>query len=83
MTHEQLQNYKSTNSNEVIMPDGKTRTVRMTPDLWKDVDFLQVMEGITTQEIAEFALEEMELQKETFERAFRGVVAHLANRWTN
>ena len=63
------------------MPDGTTREVRMTPDLWDDVEFLQVMEGIKTQEIAEFALEEMKLQSETFDRAFRGVVAHLANRW--
>ena len=53
----------------------------MTPNLWEDVEFLQVMEGITTLEIAEFALEEMELQSETFDRAFRGVVAHLSNRW--
>ena len=81
MTHEKLQQFKTNNSRPIEMPDGTTREVRMTPDLWDDVEFLQVMEGIKTQEIAEFALEEMKLQSETFDRAFRGVVAHLANRW--
>jgi len=32
-------------------------------------------------EIAKFALEEMTLQDVSFERAFRGVVAQLANLW--
>ena len=81
MTHEKLQQFKTNNSRPIEMPDGTSRSVRMTPNLWDDVEFLQVMEGITTQEIAEFALEEMKLQSETFDRAFRGVVAHLANRW--
>lgn len=82
MTHEQLQKFKSTNSRQIEMPDGAIRSVRMTPELWEEVEFLQVMEGISSKEIAGFALEEMTLQSETFDRAFRGVVAHLANRWT-
>lgn len=82
MTHEKLQQFKTSNSRPIEMPDGTVRTVRMTPALWEDVEFLLVMEGITTICMAEFALEEMELQNATFDRAFRGVVAHLSNRWT-
>ena len=57
----------------------------MTPDHWAEVDFLRSLEGITTEELADFALEEMDLQQDdlTFDEAFRMVVVHLANRWSN
>lgn len=73
---------KKENVRPVAMPDGSTRKIRMTPDLWADLEFLRVVEGISQEEIATFAMEEASLQDATFERAFRGVVAHLANRWT-
>lgn len=82
MTHEKLQQFKTNNSRPIEMPDGTVRIVRMTPALWEDVEFLWVMEEITTTCMAQFALEEQELHGVTFDRAFRGVVAHLSNRWT-
>lgn len=82
MTKEQLNQFKADNTRQVPLPDGTTRWVRATPDIWADVEFLEVVEEISQRELAAFALEETELQDVTFDRAFRGVVAHLANRWT-
>lgn len=81
MTQEQLQAFRDETTREVLMPDGTQRAVRMTPNLWEDLEFLRVVEDIQEPEIAVFALEEMELQDVTFDRAFRGVVAYFANRW--
>lgn len=83
MTNEKLKDFKSNNTRSVPMPDGSTREVRMTPELWDDLKFLRVVEGISPEEIAGHALEEVELNNVSFDRAFRGVVAHLANRWTH
>lgn len=82
VTNKEFEEYKTENTRPVPMPDGSTKDVRMTPDLWADLEFLKVVEHITTEELVQFALEEVELQSVTFDRAFRGVVAHLANRWT-
>ena len=77
-----LDQYRNDNTREIELPDGSKQSVRMTPLLWDNLRFLQLIEGITTTEIAAFAEEEMSLQDVTFDRAFRGVVAHFANRWT-
>lgn len=82
MTHQQLNNFREDNTREIDMPDGSKRAVRMTPELWNSLEFIQQFEGLTTAQIATFALEEMTLQDATFDRAFRGIVAHFANRWT-
>lgn len=79
---EQLNEYREETTREIDMPDGTKRAVQMTTNLWADLDFLRVVENLLEPEIATFALEEMELQDATFNRAFRGVVAHFANRWT-
>ena len=82
MTHEQLNQFRDENTRDIDMPDGSKRAVRMTPDLWQSLEFIQLFEGLTTAEVATFAQEEMTLQDVTFDRAFRGIVAHFANRWT-
>ena len=82
MTQEELNQYRDENTREVDMPDGSKRAVRMTGPLWNSLEFIEVFENITEAEVSAFALEEMELQNVTFNRAFRGIVAHFANRWT-
>jgi len=67
---------------EVDMPDGSRRLVHMDSPFWDEVHFLRVVEGITTAEIASFALEEVSLQNITFNEAFQCIVAHFGNRWT-
>lgn len=82
VAEETLTNYRDENTREIIMPDGARRAVRMTPDLWNSLEFLEAWEFMSQTEIAEFALEEMTLQDVSFDRAFRGVVAHVANLWS-
>lgn len=82
MTHKQLNQFRDDNTREIDMPDGSKKAVRMTPELWSSLEFIQLLEGLTTAQIATFAEEEMMLQAVTFDRAFRGIVAHFANRWT-
>lgn len=82
VTQEMLEAYREESTRIITMPDGSERSVRMTPDLWAGLRFLKVVEGISSTELAGYALEEMQLQSETFDRAFRGVVAYLMNRWT-
>ncbi|QDU80735.1 hypothetical protein Pla110_24680 [Polystyrenella longa] len=82
MPQNTLNQYRDDNTREIDLADGSKRSVRMTPLLWEKLEFLQIVEGVTTAELATYALEEMTLQDVTFDRAFRGVVAHLANRWT-
>lgn len=69
----------------ITMPDGTIQKVRLTPDLWEDVDFLRSIEGITAEELVPFAMEEMQLQPGgiTFDYAYRIVVVHLIRRWHN
>ena len=64
------------------MPDGSSKTVRMTPDHWCIFDALKVLEGFDETEIAAFAIEESTLQNIDFAEAYRCCVAYLANRWT-
>ncbi len=82
MTQQNLTEYRDENTREVELPDGSKRLVRMTPLLWDNMEFLQSLEGITQTEVAGYALEEVDLQKISFDNAFRAVVAHFANRWT-
>ena len=82
MNQDHLTQYRDDNTREVELPDGSKRAVRMTPLLWDNMEFLLLVEGITTTEVATYALEEMSLQNITFENAFRAVVTHFANRWT-
>ncbi len=82
MTIEKLNQFRDVNTRQVEMPDGTKRLVRMTPTLWDDLEFIRLLENIQEPEVATFALEEMELQEVSFDRAFRGVVAHFANRWS-
>lgn len=82
VTHEKLQKFAEANTRAIKLPDGSSKAVRMSPDHWEEVEFLKIVEAISTQDMAKFALEEMELQDVTFDEAFRMIVAHLANRWT-
>ena len=81
MTQETVEQYRDENTREIHMPDGSTREIRMTPGLWEELEFLRLVEDIQEPEIAGYALEEVSLQNVEFDRAFRGVVAHFANRW--
>jgi hypothetical protein len=82
VSQEELKAYRAENMREIDMPDGTKRFVRMTPLLWDGLEFLKMVEGIGTPELAAYALEEMALQNVSFDRAFRGVIAYLVNRWT-
>lgn len=82
VTENELDEYKAAGTRTIIMPDNSERVVRMTPDHWEVLDALKIIEGITETQLAAFALEEVELQALTFDQAFRGCVAHLANRWS-
>jgi len=82
VNQEHLNQYRDDNTREVELPDGTQQEVRMTPLLWDNMEFLLLVEGITTIEVATYALEEMSLQDITFDNAFRAVVTHFANRWT-
>lgn len=78
-----LELYRQHNTREIDVGGGQKRTIRMTPLLWENLKFLEVVEGMKTSDLAIFASEEMQLQPGAcFEKCFRGVVAHLANRWT-
>jgi hypothetical protein len=82
--NQRLESYRDQNTRPVDLGNGQSCLVRMTPDLWEDLEFLQVVEGVTTAELAKFAFEEQALSPhESFDRCFRAVVAHLANRWMN
>ena len=81
VTHEMMTEYRDENTREILMPDGTHREVQMTPDLWFSLEFIEEFEEFTVTDIAGFALEEMELHQISFNRAFRGVVAYIANLW--
>lgn len=66
----------------VRMPDGTLRDVRMTPDHWAWKEGMELLEGVSEQQMAEWALEEQGLNEDLdFDMAFRGIVITLANRW--
>lgn len=81
MTHEMLTEYRDENTQAIVMPDGTSVDVQMTPELWFSLEFIGEFEKLTPADIAGFALEEMELHNISFNRAFRGVVAYIANLW--
>ena len=81
MTQEKLNQFREETTQKITMPDGTSRAVRMTPDLWNSLEFIEAWEFMSQTEIAGYAMEESERQNETFDRAFRGVVAHVANLW--
>jgi len=81
VTQQQLDQFRKETTREIVMPDGTKRAVRMTPDLWNSLEFLEAWEFMSQSEIADYALEEMQLQNESFDRAFRGVVAYVSNLW--
>lgn len=82
MTKQQLEAYRDENTRQIKMPDGSLWEVRMTPQLWESLELLKSVDGVTEGQLGIHALEEMELQPVTFDQAFRGIVAHLANRWS-
>jgi hypothetical protein len=82
VTKETVDAFREQNTREIEMPDGTKRAVRMTPALWNSLEFIEEFEGFSATDIAAFALEEAQLQDVSFNRAFRGVVAYLANLWT-
>lgn len=68
----------------VEMPDGSKRTIRMAPQHWNELKFLEVVEGMKQRELSLFALEEW-LERDdvpTFDLGFQIVVHHLASRWS-
>ena len=81
VTTEAVAEFRERNTRDIEMPDGTKRAVRMTPELWNSLEFILEIEELNEPQIATFALEEMTLQDVSFDRAFRGIVAHLANRW--
>ena len=82
VTHEMVAEYRDENTRTIVMPDGTSCEVQMTPELWDSMEFIEEFEKFTPTDIAGFALEEMELHHISFNRAFRGVVAYIANLWT-
>lgn len=82
ITNKQREEYRRENTRWIDVGQGELRQVRMTPQLWEELEFVQVMEGVSTSDLSVFAREEMELQNISFDNAFRAVVVHLTNRWT-
>ncbi|WP_417847326.1 hypothetical protein [Thalassoglobus sp.] len=84
VTHEEFEEYKTLSMRQISMPDGSLREVRLTPTIWDLFDCLKVLEGFNEQEIAAYALEELELQKSpelSFDEAYRCCVCFIANQW--
>jgi len=81
VTQEKVNQFREETTQEITMPDGTKKSVRMTPDLWNSLEFLESWEFMSPTELAGYALEEVELQNVSFDRAFRGVVAHVSNLW--
>lgn len=79
---EDVRLYAKENTRLIDVGNGQTREVRMTPQLWEELEFVLAMEAVTTAELSVFATEEMALQRISFDQAFRAVVAHLTCRWT-
>ena len=77
----EVEEYRRRNTRWIDVGNGELRQVRMTPRLWDELEFLELMENVTTAQLAVFAREEMELQSISFDQAFRAVIAHLGNRW--
>lgn len=67
----------------VRMPDGTLREVAMTPEHWTWKEGLQILEEVTEEQFAEWALEEQGLQPSevSFDIAYRSVIAFLAQQW--
>lgn len=82
VTNEQLKAYRQATTRHIRMADGSVWPLRMSPDHWDAVEFLEIVDGIQVNDLTYFALEEMVLQDIDFSEAFRCVVAHFANRWT-
>ncbi|MCA9026699.1 MAG: hypothetical protein KDA86_15940 [Planctomycetaceae bacterium] len=80
--NDQVQEYRRDNTRLIDVGNGESRQVRMTPQLWEELEFVQIMEYVSTAELAVYAREEMQLQGISFDQAFRAVVAYLSNRWT-
>lgn len=74
--------WRQANSREIELPDQSRANIFMPAERWHELEFLELVEGIKQPELAMFAIEEMSLQDVSFEEAFRGVVAHLAGRWS-
>ncbi|MEZ6063742.1 MAG: hypothetical protein R3C19_25620 [Planctomycetaceae bacterium] len=82
MTKQQLHQFTEGTTREVPMPDGTTRMVTMSADMWEEAHFIKVMDGITLLDVSGYALEEMELQGLDWDAAFQCIVAYFTNRWT-
>ena len=81
VTHEEREEFKETNTRDVLLPDNTTRPVRLTPAMWEWKEAIQTVEGLTEKDLSAYALEEEELQDVSFDRAYRCVVAYLIDRW--
>lgn len=67
--------------NRTITVLGQSWEVQMTAKLWESLELLKRYEGITENQLAMYAIDEMLEQEIEFDPAFRGVVAYLINRW--
>ena len=81
VSHEELSDFRDENTRSIELPDGTSVAVQMAPELWDSLEFIEAFENLTPTDIAGFALEEAELHNISFNRAFRGVVAYIANLW--
>ena len=78
--HDQFQ---QRHTRPVKIADNAFRDITMPPNLWKELEFVILMEGVTTMQIARWATEEVELNNDlSFDQAFRGVVTYITNLWT-
>jgi hypothetical protein len=82
ISKQELENYREESSGDVRLSDGSMRSVRMTERLWNGLELIQVLEGLSQEDLSDFALEEMEINPDvTFNRAFRGIIASITNAW--
>ena len=81
VTQQKLSEFKDENTREIETSQGPMQ-LRMTPTLWEALEFVEVFEELTTYQLADDAFDWMKSNpEESFDRCFRGVVAHLYNLW--
>lgn len=75
-----IDHYRPEHNREILVA-GVPWQVQMTAQLWEGLELLKRYEGVTENELAVYALDEMIEQSVDFDTAFRGVVAYLVNQW--
>jgi len=75
--------FRQRHTRPVQIASNEFRDITMPPNLWKELEFVTVVEGVSMVQLAQWAAEEVELHDDiSFDQAFRGVVTYITNLWT-